>query len=533
MNPIDFRLLVVAVSRLGKSPDKSDRSSPTDTTTSVTSERASRSLSTTRTMTTTPARAGSTSAVRGRDWRLRIIYDKDAAIPTAAELARVRCPFEITPEATPSILPECTENLRHFVTTEGSSSLPWSGYYAIYYGRKLAVANAFGVWFEIRQRGAVWETIRPARTTLQLKNWPLEGIDMVALAASGEPITVPRLYGTRAPTHDSTDDEEEPTRPTEPKLSQRGPHRPRGTGDEPFTLGNLDDDTPAEPDGWLELEGDPPETFEGDRSRTLAFLTRFKLFMRMNNEANIARDPVKKSAYFLSLIDGPKVKGWVNRQRDWLDKVEADPTRRMTVWQALEQEFKSAFDDYAGRKRAQEEIRKLRMKEGELDQYIANFHELAYRGRFHIHEPGTLRFFVQGLPTRLVESCTDLETFEQWVEAAQQHEKNWLQKRSLRESYRSSQQNDSPCPGNPTRGQFFWRRQNQGNAQGQAGRAPTRQFTPRDPNAMDTSTTVRKAMTKSEKQKYWQEGRCFECSKQGHFAQDCLGKKTCARGATT
>jgi hypothetical protein len=41
---------------------------------------------------------------------------------------------------------------------------------------------------------------------------------------------------------------------------------------------------------------------------------------------------------------------------------------------------------------------------------------------------------------------------------------------------------------------------------------------------MDIST-ARKATTDVEKQKHRQEGRCFECSQQGHLAQNCPLKK--------
>jgi zinc knuckle protein len=41
---------------------------------------------------------------------------------------------------------------------------------------------------------------------------------------------------------------------------------------------------------------------------------------------------------------------------------------------------------------------------------------------------------------------------------------------------------------------------------------------------MDIST-ARKATTDTEKQKHQQEGRCFECSQQGHLARNCPLKK--------
>jgi hypothetical protein len=48
---------------------------------------------------------------------------------------------------------------------------------------------------------------------------------------------------------------------------------------------------------------------------------------------------------------------------------------------------------------------------------------------------------------------------------------------------------------------------------------------------MDTSATVRKAVTEADKQKHRSEGRCFECSKQGHIARNCPDRKIKARTA--
>jgi threonine aldolase len=42
---------------------------------------------------------------------------------------------------------------------------------------------------------------------------------------------------------------------------------------------------------------------------------------------------------------------------------------------------------------------------------------------------------------------------------------------------------------------------------------------------MDTSTAACKAKTKAEKEKHCQEGRCYECSKQGHVTHNCPDKK--------
>jgi|SRR6266478_2866135 len=50
---------------------------------------------------------------------------------------------------------------------------------------------------------------------------------------------------------------------------------------------------------------------------------------------------------------------------------------------------------------------------------------------------------------------------------------------------------------------------------------------------MDTSAAARKAITKADKEKYWKEGHCFECDKQGYITRNCPNKKACAQTAKT
>jgi hypothetical protein len=89
---------------------------------------------------------------------------------------------------------------------------------------------------------------------------------------------------------------------------------------------------------------------------------------------DIARSPYKKSAYFLSLIEGPDTKGWTDEMDDWLDKVEVDrseiPTS-MNEWQYVGQQFKKSFVDYAEHEGDNKELSKLKMKDGNVDHYIA------------------------------------------------------------------------------------------------------------------------------------------------------------------
>ena len=79
------------------------------------------------------------------------------------------------------------------------------------------------------------------------------------------------------------------------------------------------------------------------------FLVAFKRFMIMNRDSAIARDPYKKCAYFMGRIRGQKTRGWVQRNYDWLDRVETDEDELLgrSPWAVLEEDFKRAFVDYA------------------------------------------------------------------------------------------------------------------------------------------------------------------------------------------
>jgi len=138
----------------------------------------------------------------------------------------------------------------------------------------------------------------------------------------------------------------------------------------------------------------------------------------------IAQDPLSKSAYFLSLVEGSKADGWAKRQYAWLDKVERDPymlPHQMSTWDALEQDFKTSFIDYAVHEKAHKQLRNLKMKEGNIDQFIADFEFLAHRAQVNTNDPTILHLFKMGIPVRLMDTCIDHGppmNFEQWMKAA-------------------------------------------------------------------------------------------------------------------
>jgi retrotransposon gag protein/zinc knuckle protein len=406
-----------------------------------------------------------------------------------------------------------------------------TSYYATLRGASIVIANYGGVWFEVE----LWQNrtvaVRPAQAVLRVKHFPYPGMNLQGLVDSGEP-TPAELQQSCPPSWAATEAHSEPEqddamREKSSMAKGKDPRRPRGTGDDPFSIWDLPQDNEKGSPGGR-LEGNPPEKFSGDRSDTSDFLMWFKQFMSLNHTSAIARDPIRKATYFLSFMTGTKTKGWTRMQSLWLQDAEEDPSiipATRNAWQMVEHDFKQTFVDYAIKEKAQDELHKLQMKERNIDQYIANFSLLAMDAQVDPDEPTILLLFYQGLPQRLAEKCIELDSlndFTSWTKAAQRNQCNWILTQALWR--KGGKPSNAPRPGNPPPARVFpWN--NKGQGQRGSGAWPARpRLPPTDPNMMDIST-ARKAMTDAEKQKHWQEGRCFECSQQGHLARNCPLKK--------
>jgi Retrotransposon gag protein len=94
------------------------------------------------------------------------------------------------------------------------------------------------------------------------------------------------------------------------------------------------------------------------------------------------------------------------------------------AWEVLEQDFCQAIIDYAKYKRAQDEIRKLQMKDENVNEYITMFECLGHHTGMDLNDPMALQLFTRGLPRLLADLCIDIENldlFKQWMKAAQRH----------------------------------------------------------------------------------------------------------------
>ncbi len=357
----------------------------------------------------TPSQAASVASSKGRDWRL---YGLDTDSPLPSKLSAIRCPFTIKPQTKDTIPISYWGDAWHYIDGqifEGTTTpVPWTGYWLRYEGKVVPVENFARVWFEIQKKNNIFKAIRVTHHGITFAHDPLPGVDLWALqgvekdsllalikenqgnttklALAGKALDI--LEPKRETPSEPEEDELMPIRSSE-TFRGRGPRRPRGDGDDPFTMADLDN---KEEKGskHRRLKGNPPKAFNGDQAQTIQFLTQFKRFMLMNRKANIAKDPIAKCCYFLALFEGSKVKGWCKQQYTWLNKVEANPcilSHGMTAWDTLEQDFRHSFIDYAIHEKAHNNLRKLKMSGGNVNQYITDFEFLAQHTRIDVNNP--------------------------------------------------------------------------------------------------------------------------------------------------
>jgi hypothetical protein len=240
-----------------------------------------------------------------------------------------------------------------------------------------------------------------------------------------------------------------------------------------------------------DLEGVPPTTFDGDRSKADGFITEFGLFHIINEGNPVIKNPKRRVALALTYIRGPTVDAWVSQQYDaLLIKANHAPTHADTneaLWEDFIAEFKRTFAEPSWKVIAKLET--LRMAGDDVEMFIANFENLMRRAEYKRESVSMVHYFRQCLPTYLLRSIMKREaipnTIDEWQSAARME----VKKRALMEKL---------C--------YL------------AG------FEGGDTDAVQTGVTRLTRLSEEERARLMKEGRCFECNGKGHRARDCPDK---------
>jgi hypothetical protein len=98
----------------------------------------------------------------------------------------------------------------------------------------------------------------------------------------------------------------------------------------------------------------------------------------------------------LSFISGAQVRQWKERMRVWVRNPMVDDNK--DTWNQFIDLFKAQYADTQKGERARNNIESITMKNMDIDQYIADFIDLATEADYHLEAEGTKRAFNRGLP---------------------------------------------------------------------------------------------------------------------------------------
>jgi hypothetical protein len=267
------------------------------------------------------------------------------------------------------------------------------------------------------------------------------------------------------------------------------------------------------------LKGEAPDTFTGDRTESEAFKQQFQVYWYMNPNNEIMRTPYYRVMQHLSLIKGPLVNDW---KADQISDLVEKTTRAANpigydediLWNEYIQTFNDAFTDTTKKQKAQSELKHLRMRDDDLDTYIARFKHLARDAGYDLTALGTADLFALGLRQKLFDASmyrdTQPETFDEWVTAAKAEQTKRARRYAMQESaYQSQAYHRKPYKAANGHRKYIH---------------PNDRTVPMDID-QPTYTRIRRAYTEDDKKRLQDQGRCFYCEQQGHMARECPKKK--------
>jgi len=150
------------------------------------------------------------------------------------------------------------------------------------------------------------------------------------------------------------------------------------------------------------MMGALPAVFNGDHMYADDFIEQLKAYIRLNWQVVGMGSFIQRAAFALTLIQGPLVAEWTRAIGAWLDTLQAIDDIPV-VWDQFLAEFSNQYQDTQCQQRARAELKALRLKWPEIDQYANNFKRLTRVAGYNLANLETIEFFIEGLPRTIVE----------------------------------------------------------------------------------------------------------------------------------
>ena len=215
--------------------------------------------------------------------------------------------------------------------------------------------------------------------------------------------------------------------------------------------------------------------------------------------------PWQKVAHTLTYVGGQNIYEWKRSAENWILSIPAPSAPNKTIYDDFEEEFIESWIDTNEPYRAATALDNLRMKNESVNEYIAQFTELARKALYHENDPAVLEKFKSGLPLELLEPCMQHDSpqnWEAWTKSARARQAILT---SLK-THRADATRRSPSPMKVC--------------------TPTPPSTPPStPMEIDKMYTIpARRQSPKPKDEERRKGLCHLCKKHGHIQRDCPEK---------
>ena len=253
-------------------------------------------------------------------------------------------------------------------------------------------------------------------------------------------------------------------------------------------------------DNKREIKLKAPEVFNGDRSKTNAFISSLNLHFLVNDQ--IFHTDTLKKAYALSYMTEGTAQPWAQQEQDRLfgdpDR-EEEPTisvgptttAAQETWKEFSKRLRKAFSDVVSKQNAQNKLQTLRQGNQRVDEYVAEFQAAAILSGI-TDQAALILLFKNGLNkpirdkmTALLDQPTELI---KWFEYTARLDNQWFADKQL-------YKNESTYGNNN-----------------------------RDNKTTHPTTTTIHAMSQEERDRHFQQNLCFRCHQPGHISKECPNK---------
>ena len=139
-----------------------------------------------------------------------------------------------------------------------------------------------------------------------------------------------------------------------------------------------------------------PHIFEGERDKANAFMNELLGYLLLNANVVGFESPIQQVALALTLIKGLRVDQWVRNMTTWLRSLDPVNDNVLRVWDYFTTMFEQQFNDSTRTQRSRQQLEKLQFKFPDIDQYIADFEDLANLSGYTVGNDETINLFLKG-----------------------------------------------------------------------------------------------------------------------------------------